>query len=68
MDQDGGNPVNLTKNPASDTMPRWSADAKQIIFATDRDGNPEIYVMGVDGANPANLSRSPAAETYPTWK
>ena len=27
----------------------------QIVFTSHRDGNKEIYVMGVDGGNPRNL-------------
>jgi hypothetical protein len=30
-------------------FPRWSHDAHRIVFASDRDGDPEIYVMSADG-------------------
>jgi len=38
-------PVNLTNNEARDGSPAWSPDGARIAFVTDRDGNPDIYVM-----------------------
>ena len=43
MDQDGGNQVRLTNNPAYDDQPKWSPDGSKIVFMSDRDGNFEIY-------------------------
>ena len=39
----------------------------KIAFASDRNGNVEIYVMDADGSNPVNLTNHPAAGTYPSW-
>ncbi|MCE1255532.1 MAG: DPP IV N-terminal domain-containing protein [Anaerolineae bacterium] len=38
-----------------------------ITFESDRDGNPEIYVMGPDGSNQVNLSNNPAEDSNPVW-
>lgn len=38
-----------------------------IAFETDRDGNPEIYVMEPDGSNPVNLTKNPADDMQPSW-
>jgi hypothetical protein len=32
----------------------------KIVFRSDRDGNPEIYVMDPDGSEQTNLSNNPA--------
>ena len=48
MNADGSGQTNLTNNPADDSKPAWSPDGKIITFASDRDGNFEIYVMNVD--------------------
>jgi Tol biopolymer transport system component len=45
MDSNGDNPTNLTRN---DAYPVWSPDRRRIAFVSTRDGNPEVYVMGVD--------------------
>src|SRR5579859_3882472 len=39
----------------------------KIAFASDRDGNNEIYVMNPDGSNPVRLTNNPANDTDPAW-
>ena len=39
----------------------------RIAFASDRDGNWEIYVMDVDGGNPRNLTNDPSDDRDPSW-
>jgi TolB protein len=34
---------------------------------TNRDGNPEIYVMNRDGSNLVRLTRHPGIDSTPTW-
>ena len=44
------------------------ADAQaQIAFSSDRDGNPEIYVMNADGKNPRKLTNNGFSNTSPSW-
>ena len=42
-------------------------DGKRIAFVSDRDGNPEIYVMDTDGGNLQNLTDNPAVDHSPSW-
>lgn len=63
VDVEGNEPVNLTQSDSNDLFPRWSPDGSKIAFITDRDGNPEIYVMDSDGGNLTNLSNSLAQES-----
>jgi len=39
----------------------------QIAFASNRDGNWEIYVMDVDGGNQRNLSNNRSDDRDPSW-
>ncbi|MBU1880131.1 MAG: SUMF1/EgtB/PvdO family nonheme iron enzyme, partial [Chloroflexi bacterium] len=69
---DGSDQRRLTNHAAEDHDPAWSPDGTQIAFASDRDGNSEIYVMDVDGAEPGSanvrrLTNNPAVDTDPAW-
>ena len=63
VDARGGEPKWL----ASGTNPRWSLDGRQITFETDRDGNPEIYVMRPDGSRQTNITHHAAKDRDPAW-
>ena len=76
MDDDGGNPRNLTNHPDRDLAPAWSPDGTHIVFMSDRDGHIpkgrvwstfEIYVMDDDGGNPQNLTNDPNSDGSPSW-
>ncbi len=47
--------------------PAQSPDGKRIAFASFRDGNREIYVMGADGSGPENLTLHDAWDVNPAW-
>jgi tol-pal system beta propeller repeat protein TolB len=63
----GVGPVNLTQDPAYDLDPSWSPDGQHVAFVSDRDGNPEIYVMEADGGAPVRLTYDPADDEDPVW-
>lgn len=41
----------LTSKRHADIAPVWSADAKEILFYSDRDGGFELFIMNPDGSN-----------------
>ena len=45
----------------------YSPDGTRIAFMSNRDGNPEIYVMNIDGSNVRRLTNHPAGDSTPTW-
>ena len=45
----------------------WSPDSKSVVFASDRDGNWELYRMDADGKNVARLTDDPAQDGWPAW-
>ncbi len=60
---DGTNQQRLTFTRALDEVPTWTPDSKQIVYSTDRDGEPqngnyEIYIMNIDGTNQIRLTAS----------
>jgi Tol biopolymer transport system component len=42
-------------------------ERQTVAFASDRDGNHEIYVMCGDGSRQRNLTNSPASDDGPVW-
>ena len=58
---------NLTNKPGDDlsTPAAWSPDGSRIAFASDRDGNFEVYVMNADGSGQTNLTDDPSRDIDP---
>jgi TolB protein len=48
-------------------LPSWSPDGTRIAFTSNRDGNPELYVMNADGTSVRRITKHPAIDTSPTW-
>ncbi len=48
-------------------LPAWSPDGSKIAFTSNRDGNPEIYVMNRDGSGLHRMTNNPAIDVTPTW-
>ncbi len=59
--------VQLTKNSADDIHPDWSPDGSKIVFASNRSGNYDIYVMNSDGSGLKKLTNDPLDEVFPSW-
>jgi hypothetical protein len=49
MNADGSEQTRLTDSHARDEAPCWSPDGTSIAYASERDGNWEIYVMNAEG-------------------
>lgn len=64
---DGSNITKLTNNNTKDLHPEVSADGKQIVFMSNRDGNFEIYVMNIDGSNQKRLTNNNVDDWDPSW-
>lgn len=68
VDRDGSNPVRLTDSrPFGAGNAAWSPDGSRIAFISDRNGDPDLYVMNADGSDVRLLSGSEAWEEDPEW-
>jgi len=63
----GGVSTNLTIHEGNDRSPVYSPNGQKIAFASDRDGNWEIYVMNADGSNQTRITHDLAVDDEPTW-
>ena len=48
-------------------LPAWSPDGSKIAFTSNRDGNPEIYIMNRDGSGVRRMTNHPSIDVNPTW-
>ncbi len=62
---DGVNEVRLTDKP--DYSPVWSPNSHKIAFISERDGNPEIYVMNSDATELKRITESSGIEYDIAW-
>ena len=65
---DGSKPAtNLTAGKfRNNAFPDLTADGKEMVFRSTRDGNKEIYLMNSDGTNVRRITNDPADETMPS--
>ena len=68
--QSQGAKINILSGTSqSDYEPDWSPDTKWIVFTSERDGYPEVYIMTVGGQMQTNLTnRSEGKDMQPAWK
>jgi len=48
-------------------QPSWSPTGKRIVYATSRDGDPEIHVIGIDRRGDRKLTSNRTTDTAPAW-
>lgn len=57
----------LVNSEFSYWVPRWSPDGGKIAYASDEDGESEVYVMDKDGSNIKQLTDNAGFDGYPNW-
>ena len=72
MNPDGSEQVNLTQHRANDVGAVWSPTGEQILFVSDRGGNPDVcdrdlYLMDPDGSNVRRVFKRETHRDSSTW-
>lgn len=67
IDLSNGSLARLTTDPAWDGFPAWSPDGRQIVFVSDRDGDPKLFRMNADGSGQAQLTSNLTRDWMPDW-
>ena len=64
---DGADVTSLSCSRGQDIDPAWSPDGTRIAFASDRDGQWDVWVMDADGSDQVRLTDDPAHDAHPAW-
>lgn len=59
----GGIAKQITSNSAYDSDPLWTADGKNVVFSSYREGSKDIWIVSAEGGKPRRLTSYPGAET-----
>jgi Tol biopolymer transport system component len=62
----GGQAIRITDDPGNDSDPNWSPDGSRIVFNSDRESDPQIYVMNANGTGQTQLT-DVGANTAADW-
>src|SRR6266571_3986202 len=63
----GGEPEQLTTNPADDFSPHVSPDGRWVAFHSLRFGTRDIFVMPAAGGDAQRVTDDPGEERSPSW-
>jgi TolB protein len=63
----GGEPRQLTNEPAGDYSPAWSPDGDRIAFHSLRHGTRDVFTMQADGSGLTRHTEGPSHQLDPNW-
>lgn len=62
---DGQELQQLTNSPGYDAEGSYSHDGKQIVLTSNRDGDPDLFIMDADGSNVRKIVNQPGYDGGP---
>ncbi len=65
---DSSDDQTLVPHKAFEESPRFSPDGKLVLWVSTRDGNPDLYTVGIDGKGVKRLTNDPAYDLHPAWE
>ena len=62
----GGKATRLTEHAFADSTPSWAPDGKKILFASDRNGTVDLYMLESDDPDHSELTQGPQVQNNAT--
>ncbi len=59
--------LQLTSGPVVDDMADWSPDGTRIVFASNQNGNFDLFTMDRFGGDILQVTDTPESELFPSW-
>jgi serine/threonine protein kinase len=63
----GGEPTQVTRDPAPEWAPRFSPDEREAVFYGYRSGGRELWVTATDGGPTRQLTQTQGGGGFPDW-
>lgn len=63
----GGEILNLTNYPSREASPAWSPLGDRILFISNRDAVPDVWVVNHDGTGLKNMTQTGQPHGSPSW-
>lgn len=67
VDADGKDLRQLTRDPGSDSQPRWSPDGQSLMFVSSRENGDQVWVLPMQGGEPRQVTDISTGVENPTW-
>lgn len=59
--------MRLTNDKFSNTAPSFSSDGEKIVFASNRSGNWDLWIVNADGSELTQLTDDEYYDGFPDW-
>ena len=63
----GGDPIQVTTNPADDFAPAWAPDGRTLAFHSLRNGSRDLFTIAADGTGETQRTIGPAEDLDTHW-
>lgn len=67
IDEEGHEPVQLTRHPAGASQPAWHPDSQRLAFTRAADGRSQIYVLSLSGGEAVKYTQAAQGASNPVW-
>jgi dipeptidyl aminopeptidase/acylaminoacyl peptidase len=64
---DGGEPRRITRDPSSETRPRWSPDGSRLAFVSARGEEPQVFLLPLAGGEPRAVTAFSGGVSSVSW-
>ena len=64
---DGGDAARVTNNPADEYQINWSPDSRKLVYVSDRDGTPHLFIYDFATNAETQLTRDSADDSTPRF-
>ena len=67
LDLKKGTLLRLAQSPAVESSPVWTRDGQRLVFASNRDGGPNLYAQAADGTGTVERLTNAPDWQHPAW-